>query len=225
MRITKVFFPITVGIFFLYACNRNSVKLDYTNAKGEIAQLENLVFRFSHSLAKDSMLNVWDSADYISFDPAIAGRFRWESPDQLVFSPARPLSPATSYKAKITSEVLRHSKYGTVKEGDNITFHTPDLVLENVQVTWMLLDEQARIPVPQLDLYFNYRVNPSALKEKLGIEVDGKPVEYGIQTLSADNKISIRINALAKTEDKNYEAKIIVGKGLKPEEGNNPTTD
>jgi uncharacterized protein YfaS (alpha-2-macroglobulin family) len=225
MRITTVYFPITIGIFFLCACNRNSVKLDYTNAKGEVPQLENLVFRFSHSLAKDSMLNVWDSAEYVSFQPAIPGRFRWEGPDQLVFSPSRPLSPATSYKAKITSEVLRHSKYGTVKDGENISFRTPDLALENVQVTWMLLDEQTRIPVPQLDLYFNYRVNPSTLKEKLRIEVDGKTVEYGMQTLSSDNKISIRINALAKTEDKNYEAKIIVEKGLRPDDGNNATTD
>src|SRR5262245_17402686 len=95
MRITTVLFPMAIGIFFFSACSRNSVRLDYTNAKGEVPQLQNLVFRFNHSLAKDSMLNVWDSADYISFEPAIPGRFRWEGPDQLVFSPSRPLSPAT----------------------------------------------------------------------------------------------------------------------------------
>jgi uncharacterized protein YfaS (alpha-2-macroglobulin family) len=210
---------------FLSACNRNSVKLDYTNAKGEVPQLENLVFRFSNSLVKDSMLNVWDSAEYISFEPAIKGRFRWESPDQLVFSPARPLSPATSYKAKIRNEVLRYSRYGSVKNADDINFHTPDLALENAQVTWMLQDEQSRIAVPQVDLYFNYRINPSDLKEKLKIEVDGRKTDYSMQTLSADNKVSIRINGLAKTEDKSYEAKVTIEKGIKPEEGNNSTTD
>ena len=32
-------------------------------------------------------------------------------------------------------------------------------------------------------------------------------MDYSLQTLSADNKISVRINGLGKTEDKNYEAK------------------
>ena len=57
------------------------------------------------------MLNAWDSTDYVSFEPAIKGKFRWESPDQLVFSPSQPLSPATAYKATIKKAVLRFSKY------------------------------------------------------------------------------------------------------------------
>jgi hypothetical protein len=222
----KTFYATTLVVaVFLSACNRNSVKLDYTNAKGEVPQLENLVFRFSNSLVNDSILNVWDSTEYISFEPAIQGRFRWENPDQLVFSPSRPLSPATSYKAKISSEVLRYSKYGNVKNADDINFHTPDLTLDNVQVTWVLQDEQSRVAVPQVNLYFNYRTNPAELKEKLKIEVDGKKADYSMQTLSADNKISVRINGLAKAEDKNYEAKVTIEKGLKPAEGNNSTKD
>ena len=204
---------MAVGIFFFSSCNRNSVKLDYTNARDEVTQLENLVFRFSNSLIKDSMLNVWDSTEYISFEPAIEGRFRWESPDQLVFSPSRPLSPATTYNAKLRNEILRYSKYSTIRNADDLKFHTPDLTLDNAQVTWMLQDEQSRIPVPQIDLYFNYRINPSDLKEKLKIEVEGSPMHFTIQTLSVDNKISVRLNGLSKTEDKNYEARITVQKG------------
>jgi len=223
----SVTFPILVGTVavFFSACNRNSVKLDYTNAKGEVPQLGNLVFRFSNSLVKDSMLNQWDSTEYISFEPSIKGRFRWQSPDELVFSPSTQLMAATAYKAKIGSEVLRHSKYGAVKNADGLNFHTPALTLDNAQVTWVLQDEQSRVPVPQVDLYFNYRIDPNELKDKLKIEVDGKPMQHTVQTLSADNKISVRINGLAKTEDKNYDAKIIIDKGLKPEDGTNVTTD
>jgi uncharacterized protein YfaS (alpha-2-macroglobulin family) len=46
-----------------------------------------------------------------------------------------------------------------------------------------------------------------------------------MQTLSAANKISVRINGLAKPEDKNYEAKISIDKGLKPDDGTNTTTE
>ena len=124
--------------FFYLPVTATSVKLDYTNAKGEVPQFGNLVFRFSNSLVKDSLLNEWDSTEYVSFEPSIQGRFRWESPDELVFSPAQPLAPATSYKAKLGSEVLRYSKYDKVKNAEDINFHTPDLTLDNAQVTWML---------------------------------------------------------------------------------------
>src|SRR5678815_5273606 len=111
MRINTLLVPLFIGTIFLSACSRNSVSLEFTNAKGEVPRLGNLVFRFNQSLVKDSMLNAWDSSEYISFEPKIPGRFRWESPDQLVFSPSRPLNPATTYTVKIRKEVLRFSKY------------------------------------------------------------------------------------------------------------------
>src|SRR5260221_9172184 len=222
MRIKQFVVPVLLGTIFLSACKRGAISLDFTNAKGEVPQLGNLLFRFSNSLVKDSMLNVWDSTDYISFDPAIAGKFRWESTDQLVFSPSQPLAPATNYKAKIKTEVLRFSKYNSVKGGDDINFHTPDLTLDNSQITW--IGETGTTAVPQIDLFFNYRVNPDDLKNKLKIKIEGKDMELSMITRSADNKISFRINGL-KQEDKDLDAKIIIDKGLKPESGNNATAD
>src|SRR5688572_4200288 len=163
---------LAVSLSFL-SCNRNAVSLSYTNAKDEVPQLGNLTFRFSQSIVKDENLNVWDSTEYITFEPAIPGRFRWESPDQLVFSPAQPLSPATTYKAEIRKAVLKDSKYDKVSDADDIKFHTPPLTLDNSQVIWMLENETSRKAVPQVDLYFNYLVNPDDLKGKLSIDVDG----------------------------------------------------
>ena len=222
MCIKQLRFPIIIGIIFFSACKRSAITLDFTNAKGEVPQLGNLQFRFSSSLVKDSMLNVWDSTDYVSFDPAIVGKFRWESPDELIFSPSQPLSPATSYKAKIKSEVLRFSKYNSVKGGDDINFHTPDLTLDNSQIIW--LGETGTTAVPQVDLFFNYLINPDDLKDKLKIEIEGKQMELNVVSRSPDNKISFRINDL-KQEDKDLNARIIIDKGLKPENGNNATVD
>lgn len=224
MRIKQLCFPIAIGIFLLSACKRNAISLDFTNAKDEVPQLGNLLFRFSSSLVKDSMLNVWDSTDYISFEPKIAGKFRWESPDQLVFSPSQPLAPATSYKAKVKNAVLRFSKYNSVKGGDNISFHTPDLTLDNSQIIWMQQGESSTAASPQIDLFFNYRINPADLKEKLNVEIDGTKMDFSLVTVSTDNKISLRINGL-KQEDKDHTAKVTIEKGLKPESGNNATTD
>ena len=224
MRIKPILAAALVAAFFLSACKHKAVNLEYTNAKGEVPQLGNLIFRFNTSLVKDSMLNTWDSTDYVSFEPKIPGRFRWESPDQLVFSPSQPLLPATSYQAKIRNEVLRHTKFDKVNGADDINFYTPALSLENAQVIWTLKDEVSRDVIPQLDLFFNYKVNPNNLKGKLNIEVDGKKIEFTPQTISSDSKISFRL-ASFKPEDRDYQTKIVIDKGLIPEGGNNSTKE
>src|SRR5687767_1461859 len=175
MRIKTVLVPLIAGAIFLVACNKNVVSLSYTNAKGEVPMLGNLIFRFNQSMVKDSMLNTWDSTDYVSFEPAIKGKFRWESSDQLIFSPSQPLNPATTYKAKIKNTVLKFSKYNSVKNGDKITFHTPDLTLDDAHVIWV--GESNTSAVPQVDLQFNYRVDPAEIKDKLQLEIEGKKAD------------------------------------------------
>ena len=222
MRIKTFLVPLIAGTIFLSACSKNFVSLSYTNAKGEVPQLGNLIFRFSQSMVNDSMLNAWDSTDYISFEPAIKGKFRWESPDQLVFSPSQPLNPATSYKATIKKTVLKFSKYNDVKDAEKIDFHTPDLTLDNSQVVW--IGESGTAALPQLNLFFNYRIKPEDLKDKLTVEVDGKKADFNMITASSDNKISVRITGL-KSEDKDFVAKLIIEKGLIPESGVNSTAE
>ncbi|HEY6506005.1 MAG TPA: MG2 domain-containing protein [Chitinophagaceae bacterium] len=224
MRIKTFLAPVLIGTFFLFACKRNAVSLDFTNANGEVPLLGNLVFRFNQSMVSDTMMNTWDSTDYVSFEPKIPGKFRWESPDQLVFSPSQPLLPATSYKAEIKNAVLRFSKYNSVKGGDAINFHTPGLTLDNSQVIWMLQGESNTSAAPQVDLQFNYRINPDDLKEKLKIEVEGQKAEYSLITQSPDSRVSVSIKGL-KMQDKDYEAKVTIDKGLKPEGGRNATEE
>ncbi len=224
MRIANLFLIPVIGIIFLYGCNRQAVALDYTNAKDEVPQLGNLTFRFNKPLVKDSLLNQWDSTEYVSFEPKIPGRFRWEHPDELVFSPSRPLAAATTYKAKLGSELLRNSKFDKVEKGDNITFSTADLKLENTNTTWVLQDENSKSAVPQVDLYFNYPVSPTALKDKLAVTIDGKTANYSMQSISDDNKISLRIAGIA-AEDRDYDIKISLDKGLVPQGGTNATKE
>jgi len=224
MRIKVSLLTTITVVIFLLACNRNFVALDYTNAKDEVPPLGNLIFRFSKSLVNDSMLNRWDSTEYVSFEPKIPGHFRWEHPDELVFSPSRPLNPATTFKATLKSDVLQFSKFSKVEKAENLTFHTPELKLENSSTTWVLQDENSNNALPQVDLSFNYPVNPNALKDKLKIEINGQPATYAMQTLSATNRISLRLQNI-KMEDDDYSAKIIIDKNLIPEGGTNGTPE
>ena len=217
---------LLAGLFAVLSlsCNRSTVSLDSTNAKDEVPPLGNLSFHFSNSLVPDSLLNNWDSTEYVSFSPKIPGRFRWEHPDELVFSPSRPLPPATSFKATVNDDVLDHSKYGRIGSADKISFRTPDLKLENSNFLWVLLDERSKKITPQVDLYFNYPVDPTALKDKLEIEVEGKKAEFTMLTLAADNKQSVRLLNIP-AEDKSYAVNVSVGKGLTPQGGNNSTAE
>jgi alpha-2-macroglobulin len=220
MRIAKPFAATLVVVLFLYACNRNVVNLDYTNAKDEVPQLGNLVFRFNKPLVKDSLLNQWDSTEYIRFEPAIPGRFRWEHPDELVFSPARPLAPATNYKAVFSKELLRFSKADKIGKADDVLFYTPDLKLESTNIVWTLADAGSKTAVPQVDLYFNYPVDPNSLKDKLAVQLDGKEADYSLLTMNADSKVSLRLLNM-KTEDRDYNITITLNKGLVPKDGKN----
>jgi uncharacterized protein YfaS (alpha-2-macroglobulin family) len=216
---------ITVSVLLIIpACNRSAVSLSYTNAKGEVQPLGNLVFRFDKSLVPDSLLNQWDSSEYISFEPKIEGRFRWEHPDELVFSPAQTLSPATSYKATLRGDLLDHSKYGKLDKDDEINFNTPYLQLDNTNVTWMLPDQHSTTAYPQVDLYFNYAISPAVIKDKMTLQLGGKPLKYNIITEGNDSRISLRITGL-KLEDKDLEAKVAFDKGLVPDGGVNGTKE
>ena len=225
MRISSGFFASALlatvfSAFMMTSCNRSTVSLQYTNAREEVPALGNLVFRFDQDLVKDSLLDRWDSTQYVSFEPKIPGRFRWEHPDELVFSPSQPLTPATTFKATLRNDILQYSKYGRISKGEDLVFHTPELKLDNTNASWVLQDESSSTAVPQVDLQFNYPVNPNSLKEKLQITVEGQPVSYTLQTLSADDKITVRLLNL-KMEDKNKEATISIDKGLAPEGGTN----
>jgi uncharacterized protein YfaS (alpha-2-macroglobulin family) len=214
---------VTAAVALFLACNRNAVKLADTNAKGEIQPLQNLVFRFNKQLVPDSLLNRWDSTGYVEFEPKIRGRFRWEHGDELIFSPAESLAPATTYKASIGKEVLAFSKYGSVATDGSLEFHTPNLQLENSNITWVL-DDADNKAIPQVDLYFNYTVTPTSLKEKLNITVDGNKKDYSLQTINNDKKISLRILNV-KAEDRDYNTAVTLEKGLLPEGGKNATKE
>ena len=214
----------TIALTFLLSCNRNLVNLDFTNAKDEVAPLTNLVFRFDKTLIADSLINHWDSTKYVSFEPAITGKFRWEHGDELVFSPSIPLLPATSYRATLNSDILQYSKYDRFGNAKDIQFHTAELKLENTNSSWVLQDESSKTYMPQLELFFNYAVDPSQLKEKLKLTLNDKPVSFSLQTLSASDKISIRL-ANIPAADKDYEIKIQLDKGVIPVGGVNGTTE
>lgn len=221
MRIAKLS-VLAVALLLIASCNKNKVNLIETTAKDEVPTLGNLTFTFDKNLVGDTLLNRWDTTEYIEFNPHIPGRFRWENPNELVFSPEEELPPAVSYTGNITSRITQFNKTLSLGKCEKLSFHTPYLQLENANAMWNVNDGNASNAFPQIDLYFNYRVNPAKLKELLTIEVDGARANYSLQTVSADSKISVTLMGF-KVEDRDLVTKVKIEKGLAPERGTNPT--
>ncbi len=216
MRKISVFFFLLAAA--LSSCNKNKVNLIDTNAQNEIPSLGNLTFTFDKNLCPDSLLNYWDSTEYIIFEPKIQGRFRWQSASELVFSPEYELPPATTFKARITKEILRYSKF-TLGKCQIKDFYTPHVRLENIFAMWNIAEGSSSTAFPQIDLQFNYPVSPSQLKELLSVEMDGERKDISIQTTEPASKISITVMNL-KMEDRDLTGKIKIAKGLIPQGGN-----
>ncbi len=226
MNAPKFLLPLLVAVLFLYACNNKQVALESTNATGEVQPLTNLEFRFSKSLMPDSLLaqqNGWDSTEYITFTPAIPGRFRWEYGDKLVFSPAQPMKPATTYTVKLNSLLLKQSNYGKFEKVET-SFHTPLLQLQNSNVMWTTSSPEASTAQPQIDLEFNYPVDPVLLKDHLKVDMQQNGNDYQVTTLNKSNHVSIKLMGF-RAEDKDYTGKISVTKGMVPQGGKNATEE
>ncbi|WP_336517412.1 alpha-2-macroglobulin [Pollutibacter soli] len=206
----------------LFSCNRSTVSLTETNARNEIPPLGNLYFRFDKPLVPDSLLNRWDSTEFISFKPAIKGRFRWESPDQLVFSPASPFAPATNYTAELRNDLLAFSEVENVAKSEALSFYTAPLKLQNAAASWVLSQQGSQKAVPKIDLEFNYAISPAVLKEKMTVTVDDKLQELNFMNTTATRFVSLQLNNVPAT-DKDYNIKVNLEKGLIPDEGKNPT--
>ncbi|MDB5283092.1 MAG: alpha-2-macroglobulin family protein [Bacteroidota bacterium] len=222
MRIAKICLAVCFTLFLSACSNKNKVNLTDTNAKDEVPSLGNFRFTFDKNLTPDSLLNRWDATEYVKFDPPIPGRFRWESSNELVFSPERSLPPATSYKAKVTDKVLQNAKKYSLGKCEVPLFHTPFVMLDNATAMWNVNESNSSAAFPQIDLYFNYPIAPSKLKQVLSIDINGSKKDFNIQTIAPDNKISITLLNM-KMDDKDLLAKVKIGKGLVPEGGNNPT--
>ncbi|MBP6731857.1 MAG: hypothetical protein KA149_07360, partial [Chitinophagales bacterium] len=221
MRIAKISL-VALAMLLIVSCNKNKVNLLETNAKAEVPSLGNLTFTFDKNLVGDSLLNQWDTTEYIEFSPKIPGRFRWENANELVFSPEAELPPAVSFTGNVTNRILLHSQKLSLGKCEKLSFHTPYLQLQSSNAMWNVSDGNAGNAFPQIDLYFNYRVNPALLKDLLSINVDGAKVNYNIQTTTPDTKISVTLMGF-KVEDKDLVAKLKIEKGLLPERGTNPT--
>jgi alpha-2-macroglobulin len=200
---------------FLQSCSdKNKVKLLETNAKEEVPVLGNLSFVFNKNLAPDSILNRWETEEFIQFEPKIKGKFRWQNPNELVFSPSENLKPATEYKGTIQKSLTKYSKF-LLGNTDGISFHTPKLRVEQATGMWIARELNTTDILPEVTLRFNYRIKPADVIKRLSIKNGGDKIEFQSQSEEASETMVLRLTNV-KPEDKDLNLAIEIEDGLTP---------
>ena len=133
---------VVIGGLFLclgtiYSCNqKGDLRVVSRNFESEVEQQQNLIFTFNKDVYPDSMLGNWDSTVYIDFSPAVKGLFKWNSSNEVVFSPAHGFAPGAEYTARLSKTLLSHSKKKYKVSGEPIVFHTAPLMVTATHLSW-----------------------------------------------------------------------------------------
>lgn len=211
----SLFFLALILVLFNSCSSLNEIRIAGTNFSEEISQSQNLVFTFNKDLVTESQLNNWDSTQYVQFEPAVKGKFKWTAPNELIFSPVLGFSPATAYKAKLTSLLAnsaKEKKYDITS--DFIDFHTPYLNLIETESWWGLSKENNRQEA-RIKLIFNYPVNSQNVAERLKLIVDEKPADFRVLPSSDEKTITIALTNFNKNDNNSTPVSIQIAKGLK----------
>jgi len=213
MKKLNVFFVIL--IIGISACTiKENVKIIETNFSEVIQEQQSLKFTFNQDLFPDSLLNQWDTIQYLVFEPPVQGKFKRISKNELLFSPSLKFLPSTDYKVSLTNNLLAFSPEDYGISTEEIKFHTLYLEMEYVNAFWAINRDNPNDIEVRLQVGFNQQVEPEDLKKLLTVSINGKSVEPTPVTLNPSHKIEFRIADPGVEPDKVIPVKIKIEKGL-----------
>lgn len=200
-------------IAFFAACNSDKVQILEFSPVGEVKDLQTFTIEFSKDLAPEEILNEWVDDEFVEFDPAIEGRFKWVTPRTLLFSPDRALVPSQSYKAEINSrKVIFDKDYGT--DFEKYEFFTPLFDVAAVDIYWKQVPRADHEISVQANLTFSYDVDPSEVAKYLEVRRGSAAVSnFQVMTEEPSNVIAVNFGEVKQTKDA-QDFTVTVRKGL-----------
>ena len=204
-----------VIFLLLTSCGNNKrIKLVNTNFNEEISQEQNLYFEFNRDMVPDTLINFWDSTEYLSIKPEIKGRFIWESARELVFVPSAPFPPSTAFEARFTRQLRKHLDKKLRMPKEVVKFNTPFLAMTSVGAYWTLSEDGTNKVELLLSLYFNYEVESAEVTSRLKIFQDKKEISFKNASGPKTDVVSIRVDPELLVNKKRNYLNIILEAGL-----------
>jgi uncharacterized protein YfaS (alpha-2-macroglobulin family) len=208
-QMKKLVSVLLFAVLLLSNCSE-SIKLTRSGFSEIVPLAGNINFTFNQDMVPDDKVNVWDTTQYIVFDPPLYGKFKWKNKRELVFSPYHYLRPSTQYKARF-NELAE----GLVVDEDlPVEFHTPFFEIKNFEAYFAKEILKSNQTVIRYDFEFNYRIRPADLKDKLTISLNGKNVDYELLSHEVSDKVSVIVEDY-EIDAESAETAIKISKGLK----------
>ncbi len=224
MKPIRIACALSLALFILLGCSSsNSVEIVSFSPEGESPLLATIEIEFSRDLAPADKQQMWLDEEYIQFEPAIEGRYKWMSSRRLIFSPDAPLQPMQKYTAKVTDNVLFSKELSGDFEDQE--FFTPDFDVTKADLFWTHIPRKYYTVTIQANLHFTYPVDPAKLRANLEVLRDGEPVkDVQIITEQASEVIAISIGEVQQ-KDKNQRLTLRILEGLASSLGRSPLAD
>ncbi len=220
ISVAKLVFLSFLVFLFSTCSQKNYLEITQTNFKEEVSPQSNLKFTFNQSLVGDTLLGVWDTTAYLQFTPRVAGKFKWVSPSEVIFSPEKGFEASTDYQAVINAAAfVNKDKKPNTDPSKIINFHTTYLQVESTEAFWAI-DERMTNQL-RINLNFNYAVNPNGLQALVSAMV-GEQAITAIRVLnqSPSKVIELLIEESNRSNLEEKELQINLAAGIQCEESN-----
>ncbi|RYD57585.1 MAG: alpha-2-macroglobulin family protein [Sphingobacteriales bacterium] len=166
----------------------------------EVEVQQNLLFGFDKDIFPDSLLNTWDTTAYIEFTPKVQGSFRWNSSNELMFSPGAGFAPGTEYTAVITKRVLNKSKKKYPMNDVKFSFHTAPLRVAGTHISWTRGQSMGNVMV-QADVSFNYDVKVSDAAAKIKLSSKGQGIVANVINSGTGKMVSLQFMPVSQLDE------------------------
>ncbi|MCR5887181.1 MG2 domain-containing protein [Hymenobacter sp. J193] len=186
--------PLLVLLALLCACSKLGSDAGQDPNGEEIDPYQNLVFQFTDAVVTPELQDRWDTVQVVKFEPAVRGKFKWNSDRELIFSPSTPFRPSTSFKATLQTAALPEGKRNVELPENRQKFHTPYLELQEPQAFWGRSERAAGTAEMRVELPFNYPVKPTDVKPLLRVTQDGQPVAFEVASNEPGQTVRVSLN-------------------------------
>lgn len=211
------------SVLLFSACGDDEVSVVSRNFKDEIQRYQNLKFTFDTPLIADSLTGIWDTVTFLEFSPKVAGKFRWNSPVDLEFSPSLGFKPATDYKVTLAEALLRNVKGKSLPSDREFAVHTPYLKLESANSFWAKgLDGGVEL---RAQLHFTEIVDAADVAKLLSVTIGDASAKFTVASQPSGQQITVAIAAADKQTAGYPMIKLHLDKGLRCTESGSLTAE
>lgn len=216
-----LYLPFIYLLLHLSSCEK-SAKISEFSPEGEVNLYTSFNWKFDTPLAPEDSVGKWFKTGFARFTPEIEGRFKWNSPSELHFSPEGPLEPATDYQVVLTDRIAFGKKVEIDK--DVRKFNSPYFKIQNASVRWDRSEVTywgRKAPV-KAKVSFNYPVHANTLEKYVEVTLEGEPVsKFDVSTYGNETEHSLLWDA-EEVPDSTQCYIIRIKKGLVPEFDRSP---